>query len=186
MRTVVATDGGVIEIRNAKYDEDGRRACAEFRFYRYDDTDARAYVSARIGEGLRRLACGPLGEAVFTCNEAEWETEREKCQRLLCDTCKGLGLPPYYLYDLRHQFGADLKLHLDGDPDASTKTAALMGHASSRTASRHYARKNAGGRRRYYPEADERNMPLVRDRDNEWTKEAARASNARTRGQWAV
>ena len=159
-RTVTASDtddgSGIVRIRNAKYDEDGLRACGRVRLHHYSAHDWKITArNLRVGITL-------INDAIRRLPDNEWGRERAAAQRLLRDTCRQLSLPAYRLYDQRHQFGADMKLLMDGETDKDIILAALMGHASSRTASQHYARKNAGRRRKVYPTADPDVIKLVR------------------------
>ncbi len=155
----VSKYGGSIFIRNAKSETGDGRGCGIWRYHHYDEQSDWDLVGPNIERGIALL-----GADVEAMSDAEWEIERDACQRLLRDTCRILRLPKYELYDLRHQFAADMKLHFVGALDRDLLIAALMGHASSRTANSHYARAGKG-KVRIAPEADEAVIELVRTVD---------------------
>lgn len=70
---------------------------------------------------------------------AAWQIFHERLAKALTRACHQIGIQPISLYSLRHQAAATAKRFM-----APIEVAALLGHASPRTAAQHYARR-AGG-----------------------------------------
>ena len=134
-------------IESAKWDEDGVRATAKTRTLIFDSVEPDL-----VDSSLRavRHAC--------SYDDDGWRREREALQRVLRKTCRSLWprrKQIYGLYSCRHQCAADWKRAVEDrseggnanapcSADGLVIVAALMGHASDDTASRHYARASAG------------------------------------------
>lgn len=145
-----------IIIQNGKFDEDGNRANSVerhlmFRNISPSDRDHLAFV---------RDYASKLDTA------KKWATERKQIQKLIRAKCELLWpinkKRRYGLYSARHQFAADMKLAHEHDIDGLAIVAALMGHATDRTATSHYARKDKGRLRNILPRALKSEVALVR------------------------
>jgi integrase len=122
----------VLKIRNAKDTHD--RAHGPYRHLRW-----------RI---IAKGGCEAITVTLSACGHASAEPRgmdalSKGLQRLLRETCYALWprrKRGYTLYDCRHDFAARAKLVYE-----PAEVAALMGHASDETATRHYGRMQSGG-----------------------------------------
>lgn len=144
----------VLEIRNAKNTHD--RAHGPYRHLRW----------RVIGDGDRRSVMATLSASRSASTElGGMNAFTKSLQRLLRETCQTLWprrKRGYTLYDCRHDFAARAKLIYD-----PAEVAALMGHASDETATRHYGRMQSGAATsdldRRLPEPDPAEVTLVRN-----------------------
>ncbi len=121
----------VLKVRNAK-DSHGR-AHGPYRHLRW-----RSMVEAD-----RQAIMATLSASRMVLEAEGMDAFTKALQRLLRETCQALWprrKHGYTLYDCRHDFSARAKLVYN-----PAEVAALMGHASDETATRHYGRKPSGG-----------------------------------------
>ena len=152
-------------IESAKWDEDGVRATAKTRTLIFDS------VEPDLAKSMLRAVRHARGY-----DDDGWRREREALQRVLRTVCKSLWprrKRVYGLYSGRHQCAADWKLAVEGgaeggnanapfETDGLTIVAALMGHASDDTATRHYARASVGRKGVRLPMIDAATVATVR------------------------
>lgn len=170
LKSISLSDGeglalSYIFIDNAKFDEDGYRANGPRRILTFNT------LPDSIPSAIEVVAAY---SAKFETKEA-WDTELGQLQRLLGQKCKALWPKQktrrYGLYSARHQFAADMKLAYQSDPEADAIVAALMGHASDRTANKHYARASKGKVRPKNDCPSPNNLEHVRRHDGGFLKQ---------------
>jgi integrase len=143
----------VLQVANAK-DTHGR-SHGQLRHLRWRTiADVDRDVIVEMLEISKPYAGRPAGFDAFT----------KSLQRLLRETCQALWprrRTGYTLYDTRHDFAARAKLVYEPE-----EVAALMGHGSDETATRHYGRLKAGSmvvaHDRVLPEPDPEEVQRVR------------------------
>lgn len=146
-------------------DEDGNVMSAAMRVRNAKNSNSRACGSHRFLD-LTNFSEENLDCLRFTIRDLEidaptmkeWRRLYENCRKLLQRTCKALWprrKRHYCLYSTRHGFSADAKMIY-----SPVETAALMGHASTRTASSHYGRHRVHAGKYGVPFALESELPL--------------------------
>ena len=139
--------GGRLLVKNAK--SSNGRACGAFRWLDLSGFD-KNFVS-HLAEFIKLFRHQVQKSAC-------WDQFYNRIAKALTRVCREVGVKPICLYTLRHQFAATAKALFP-----LNLVAALMGHASDRTASRHYARRHSGWRGVVLPKASPENIALVRN-----------------------
>jgi len=145
-RNVVLKEGNsiILEVRNGKYSNG--RANGEFRHI--DITYLRKKELVIIKRQLKFAA-------QFATTDADWNSYYGGVRQAIYRIARRIqGDQRKYLsfYSTRHQFSADAK----ASGMSRAEVAALMGHASDKTATAHYGKKKHGGSGfRVKPDANE-------------------------------
>jgi hypothetical protein len=166
-RLVTTCSSAVLIVCNAKNSE--QRAHGRFRRLVWKLPDATAEIDA-IDRYLAEVRCRLAG--------VPWGARREMMEdfnRALGDTLRRVQRdiwaersPQIVLYTTRHEFASQAKARL-----SQQEVAAILGHLSDATATRHYAQPPRGGRKHpsfILPSAHVRDLLRVQKRLKDWRR----------------